>query len=77
MTDTSYHDLKMSKQVKYLQRRSKEYEDQARIAPNRTLKAAMKRRAEKYRIAAEVVQEIENEKLEKIYKQHYQQIMDQ
>ena len=54
----------MSKQVKYLQRRSKECEDQAKIAPNRTLKAAMKRRAEKYRIAAEVVQEIENEKLE-------------
>ena len=53
----------MSEQVKYLQRRSKEYEDQAKIAPNRTLKAAMKRRAEKYRIAAEVVQEIENERL--------------
>ena len=64
----------MSEQVKYLQRRSKEYKDQAKIAPNRTLKAAMKRRAEKFRIAAEVVQEIENEKLEKIYKQHYQQI---
>ena len=57
----------MSKQVKYLQRRSKEYEDQAKIAPNRTLKAAMKRRAEKYRIAAEVAQEIENEKLETKY----------
>ena len=54
----------MSEQVKYLQCRSKECEEQARIAPNRTLKAAMKRRAEKYRIAAEVVQEIENEKLE-------------
>ena len=51
----------MSEQVKYLQRRSKEYEDQAEIAPNRTLKAAMKRRAEKYRIAAEVVQEIEDD----------------
>ena len=54
----------MSEQVEYLQLRSKDYEDQAKIAPNRTLKAAMKRRAEKYRIAAEVVQEIENEKLE-------------
>ena len=54
----------MSEQVKDLQRRSKGYEDQAKIAPNRTLKAAMKCRAEKYRIAAEVVQEIENEKLE-------------
>ena len=54
----------MSKQVKYLQRRSKECEEQAKIAPNRTLKASMKRRAEKYRIAAEVAQEIENEKLE-------------
>ena len=53
----------MSEQIKYLQRRSKEYKDQAKIAPNRTLKAAMKRRAEKYRIAAEVVQEIENERL--------------
>ena len=57
----------MSEQVKYLQCRSKECEEQARIAPNRTLKAAMKRRAEKYRIAAEVVQEIENEKLETKY----------
>ena len=57
----------MSEQVKYLQRRSKDYEDQAKIAPNRTLKAAMKRRAEKYRIAAEVVQEIEKEKLETKY----------
>ena len=54
----------MSEQIKHLQRRSKEYEEQAKIAPNRTLRAAMKRRAEKYRIAAEVVQEIENEKLE-------------
>ena len=54
----------MSEQVKYLQRRSKDYEDQAKIAPNRTLKASMKRRAEKFRNAAEVVQEIENEKLE-------------
>ena len=54
----------MREQVKYLQRRSKEYEEQAKIAPNRTLKAAMKRRAEKFRIAAEAVQEIENEKLE-------------
>lgn len=69
MTDLSYHDLtvKMSEQVKYLQRRSKDYEDQAKIAPNRTLKAAMKRRAEKFRIAAEVVQEIENEKLDTKY----------
>ena len=79
MTDLGYHDLtvKMSEQVKYLKRRSKDYEDQAKIAPNRTLKAAMKRRAEKYRIAAEVVQEIENEKLETKYIQHDQQIMDQ
>ena len=57
----------MSEQVKYLQRRSKDYEDQAKIAPNRTLKASMKRRAEKFRNAAEVVQEIENEKLETKY----------
>ena len=54
----------MSEQAKDLHRRSKGYEDQAKVAPNRTLKSAMKRRAEKFRTAAEVVQEIENEKLE-------------
>ena len=56
----------MSEQVKYLQRRYIEYEDQAKMSPIRTLKAVMKRRAEKYRIAAEAVQEIESEKVEDV-----------